>query len=133
VSNLIVDALDALPEDGTLYLIVSKSKCEVHGAVADNGHGTPQAAADKMFEPFFTTTKEHGTGLGRAITRSIAERHRRRIRLQSSVRRNSSGGFGSGRCFSSYTFWNRQSEQLRVLIAEKLGLPVWQAFWDRAS
>jgi signal transduction histidine kinase len=91
VSNLIANALDALPEEGTLYLRVRKSRDEVHVTIADNGHGIPQEAVDKIFEPFFTTKKEHGTGLGLAISRSIVERHNGRIRLRSSVRANSSG------------------------------------------
>jgi signal transduction histidine kinase len=91
VSNLIANALDALPEEGTLYLRVRKSRDEVHVTIADNGHGIPQEAVDKIFEPFFTTKKEHGTGLGLAISRSIVERHKGRIRLRSSVRGNSSG------------------------------------------
>lgn len=91
VSNLIGNALEALPEEGTLHLRVRKSKDEVHLTVADNGQGIPQAAMNKIFEPFFTTKKEHGTGLGLAISRSIVERHKGRIRLRSCVRRNSSG------------------------------------------
>jgi signal transduction histidine kinase len=91
VSNLILNSLDALSEEGTLYLRVRKSNNEVHVTVADNGHGIPKATIDKIFEPFFTTKKEHGTGLGLAISRSIVERHKGRIRLRSSVRRDSSG------------------------------------------
>lgn len=91
VSNLIVNALDALPDEGTLYLRVRMSNDEVHVTVADNGHGIPQAATARIFDPFFTTKKERGTGLGLAISRSIVERHRGRIRMRSSVRRDSSG------------------------------------------
>jgi signal transduction histidine kinase len=91
VSNLLINALDALPEEGTLYLRVRQSNNEVHVTVADNGHGIPRAAMDKIFNPFFTTKKEHGTGLGLAISRSIIERHKGRIRMRSSVRRNRSG------------------------------------------
>jgi len=91
VSNLIINALDALPEEGTLYLRVRQCKDEVHMTVADNGHGIPQATAKRIFEPFYTTKKERGTGLGLAISRAIIERHKGRIRLRSSVRKKSSG------------------------------------------
>lgn len=91
ISNLIINALDALPEQGTLYLRVRQCNDEVHMTVADNGHGIPQSTAARIFEPFFTTKKERGTGLGLAISRAIVERHKGRIRLRSSVRKNCSG------------------------------------------
>jgi signal transduction histidine kinase len=91
VSNLIVNALDALPVDGTLHLRLRKAHGEAHLVVADNGHGIPKEHTASIFEPFFTTREESGTGLGLALSKKIVERHRGRIRLRSSVRPGKSG------------------------------------------
>jgi signal transduction histidine kinase len=90
-SNLIGNAVDALPEKGTLQL---RARCcgeEVHILIADNGHGIPREIQPRIFEPFFSTKKERGTGLGLAITKAIVEKHRGRIRSRSSTRSERSG------------------------------------------
>jgi signal transduction histidine kinase len=91
ISNVIVNALDALPEDGTLFLRLRKSQGKVHLTIADNGHGIPAEHIDAIFKPFFTTKEEKGTGLGLAISKRIIERHSGRIVLRSSVRPGKSG------------------------------------------
>jgi signal transduction histidine kinase len=91
MSNLISNAVDALPENGTLCLRVKKSEREVHVTIADDGHGIPKDIFAKIFDPFFTTKKERGTGLGLAITKAIVEKHRGRIRSRSSIRKGKSG------------------------------------------
>jgi signal transduction histidine kinase len=91
VSNLIVNALDALPEDGTLHIRLRKTAGEAHLVIADNGHGIPKEHAASIFEPFFTTRDEKGTGLGLALSKNIVDRHRGRIRIRSSVRPGKSG------------------------------------------
>lgn len=85
VSNLIANAVDAMPINGTLYLRAGRSCCSVHILVADNGHGIPPEIVGKIFEPFFTTKQEKGTGLGLAIAKTIVERNRGHIRTRSSV------------------------------------------------
>ena len=91
VSNLIVNALEALPADGKLRLRVKRLREEVHITVADNGEGIPSELLDRIFEPYFTTKEERGTGLGLALSRRIVDRHKGRIRIRSSVRPGSSG------------------------------------------
>jgi signal transduction histidine kinase len=91
VSNLIANAVDAMPVNGTLYLRSGHSCHQVHILVADNGHGIPPAIAGKIFDPFFTTKKEKGTGLGLAIAKTIVERNRGQIRTRSSVKEGRSG------------------------------------------
>jgi len=91
ISNLIANAVDALPKDGTLHLRIRKSEREVHIIVADDGHGIPKSIFDKIFDPFFTTKQEQGTGLGLAISKAIVEKHRGRIKSRSSVRSGRSG------------------------------------------
>jgi len=91
LSNLIANAVDALPDKGTLAIRLRKSKNEVHLMIVDDGHGIPQSLIEKIFEPFFTTKKEQGTGLGLALSKAIVERHQGRIRTRSSVSQGRSG------------------------------------------
>jgi signal transduction histidine kinase len=91
LSNLIVNALDALPLDGTLFLRLKKLRSEVQVVIADNGHGIPQEYRDQIFKPFFTTKEERGNGLGLALSKKIIERHRGKISIRSSVRPGKSG------------------------------------------
>lgn len=91
LSNLISNAVEALPIRGTLCLRARKSESEVHITIADDGHGIPPAISEKIFEPFFSTRKEKGTGLGLAITRELIEKHHGRIRSRSTTRSGRSG------------------------------------------
>jgi signal transduction histidine kinase len=91
LSNLIANALDALPEAGTLRLRVRKTSGSVHILVADNGQGIPVEYTESIFEPFFTTKQGRGTGLGLHISKKIIEGHQGRIRMRSSVREGKSG------------------------------------------
>ena len=91
LSNLLSNAIDALPPNGRLAIRVRKSQGEVHLMVVDDGHGIPDTIRPRIFEPFFTTKKDHGTGLGLAISKSIIERHKGRIRARSSVRSGING------------------------------------------
>ena len=91
ISNLIVNALDALPAGGILRLRVRRRKDQIDFVIADNGHGIPNGHTGAIFEPFFTTKADKGTGLGLALSKRIVERHNGRIRVRSSVRAGRSG------------------------------------------
>jgi signal transduction histidine kinase len=91
ISNVIHNALDALPPGGTLRLRLRKQHGELQFVIADNGHGIPKEHLTEVFEPFFTTKKDHGTGLGLALSKNIVQRHRGKIRVRSSVRPGKSG------------------------------------------
>jgi signal transduction histidine kinase len=90
-SNVIVNALDALPPEGTLRLRLRKRQDQVQFLIADNGHGIPKEHAQNIFQPFFTTKEERGIGLGLVLSKNIVERHRGKIRIRSSVRPGKSG------------------------------------------
>lgn len=91
LSNLVANALDALPDHGVLQLRVRRRGQRVDVLVADNGHGIPGPIHTRIFEPFFTTKKERGTGLGLAISKTIVEKHQGKIRSRSSVLPGRSG------------------------------------------
>jgi PAS domain S-box-containing protein len=89
-SNLIGNAIDALPRRGSLRVRVqdwqeptNSRRPGVRVTVADNGSGiTPESMAH-IFEPFFTTKKDTGTGLGLWLSYSIVQKHGGWIRVRS--------------------------------------------------
>lgn len=86
LSNLLHNALDALPDEGTLSLRVRKRADRIHLLVADNGQGIPSEHMERVFEPFFTTKQQAGNGLGLSLSKRIVEDHRGTITIRSSVR-----------------------------------------------
>ncbi len=87
---LIVNALDALPQGGNLWLTTSFSpeNSQVRVVVRDDGAGIPPEILPRIFEPFLTTKETgRGVGLGLAISHSILERHNGNIEVQSEVGR----------------------------------------------
>lgn len=74
-ANLVLNAVDALPNGGTIRLSVRPSGDRVVAEVADDGIGMAPETKDRLFEPFFSTKGESGSGLGLAIVFGIVERH----------------------------------------------------------
>jgi len=70
--NLVLNALDATEEGGTIELTTELKDGWVRVAVHDDGHGIPDKDRDAIFQPYFTT-KETGTGLGLFVCRNILE------------------------------------------------------------
>ena len=90
-SNLIANAIEALPEQGTLSLRLRRCRDSVFVTVADDGHGIRKEHMDRLGEQFFTTKQATGNGLGLALSKRIIDDHGGKIRVRSSVRPGRSG------------------------------------------
>ncbi len=97
LSNLVGNALDAMPRGGRLLVRSreatnwSNGKKGVMITIADTGHGIADHARPRIFEPFFTTKEVSGTGLGLWISKGIVEKHEGSLRVRSSCRPGTSG------------------------------------------
>ena len=84
VTNLILNAIDAMPQGGTLGIYTRPEGDEhVVLTVADTGVGMPEHVRKRIFDPFFTTKGEVGTGLGLSVSYSIIQRHGGEMRVES--------------------------------------------------
>ncbi|MCD6451512.1 MAG: PAS domain S-box protein [Acidobacteria bacterium] len=86
--NLILNAIQAMPGGGNLRIKVGvngdgKGNSWIRVEVIDTGCGIKKKDIDKVFEPFYTTKKSGGTGLGLSVSRQIIEAHRGKIELVS--------------------------------------------------
>ncbi|MFD2572876.1 sensor histidine kinase [Spirosoma soli] len=83
-TNLIDNAIDALPDGGQLDITSQLDRNFVLTKVIDNGFGIPDDVQDKIFEPFFTTKEiGKGTGLGLDIVQGIIKHHNGSIKVNS--------------------------------------------------
>ncbi|MPR34089.1 cyclic nucleotide-binding domain-containing protein [Cytophagaceae bacterium SJW1-29] len=83
-TNLIDNAIDALPEAGEIRIESEQDREFVITKVIDNGSGIPQDVIDQIFDPFFTTKEiGKGSGLGLEIAQNIIKRHRGQIKVSS--------------------------------------------------
>ena len=73
--NLIKNAREAMPDGGILKLSIDRVHEQVVIRITDTGCGIPAEVLAKLFEPFVTHGKSHGTGLGMAIAKSVIEAH----------------------------------------------------------
>jgi len=104
---LIMNALDAMPQGGNLWLTTSFSHepNQVRIVVRDDGSGIPPEILPRIFEPFLTTKETgRGVGLGLAISHSILERHNGNIEVRSEP--------GRGTTFTVTLPWDADSEKI---------------------
>jgi signal transduction histidine kinase len=99
IENLVLNAIDSMPDGGSLAIETAKEGHEgspyVSIKVQDSGVGIPEDKMDMIFEPFYTTkVAEKGTGLGLSITKKVLEDHGGFITVKSSA--------GKGTAFTLY-------------------------------
>lgn len=82
VINLVMNALEAMKDGGTLNVDVALAGDQACLAVRDTGFGIDPGLLAQVFDPFFTT-KEGGTGLGLSIVRKIVDLHHGEVRIES--------------------------------------------------
>jgi len=75
IVNLVVNAIDVLPDGGTISLRTGEARGGGFVRVADTGPGMPPEIQERVFEPFFTTKGAEGTGLGLAMVYATMQRH----------------------------------------------------------
>jgi signal transduction histidine kinase len=92
-TNLIANALDAMPKGGLLKITSKKIDNTVQISFSDNGVGMSKEILDKLWAPFFTT-KAKGMGIGLSICKRIVDAHGGRIKVESVE--------GEGTCFKVF-------------------------------
>ncbi|WP_018688472.1 sensor histidine kinase [Ahrensia kielensis] len=92
IVNLILNAVQAMPEGGTLSLCVASNDQEVEISVKDTGAGIPPDKVKRIFDAFFTTKYGQGTGLGLSISQTLVSRANGQISVRSK--------FGAGSRFT---------------------------------
>lgn len=79
--NILINAMQAMPNGGTMEIETSFNNGMVATRIKDEGDGVSDEIANKLWDPFFTT-KDTGTGLGLGIVKNIVESHRGTMRIE---------------------------------------------------
>jgi two-component system, NtrC family, nitrogen regulation sensor histidine kinase NtrY len=82
LSNLVLNAMDAMPNGGSLTLRSRREDGKVIIEVTDTGTGLTPEECERIFTPYYTS-KQHGSGLGLAIVQSVVSDHGGRVSVQS--------------------------------------------------
>lgn len=94
-SNVIANAIDAMPQGGVLNISIRKLMSAAGDGmqviIRDSGTGISRADLERVFEPFFTTKGDRGTGIGLWVAKQLVERRGGQISIASSTEKGTSG------------------------------------------
>jgi signal transduction histidine kinase len=86
ITNLVKNAFEAMPDGGSIEILLEDTLQDVMITVKDSGTGIREEDRAKIFEPFFTTKGiGHGTGLGLATAYGIVKMHKGQINVESNT------------------------------------------------
>ncbi|MGH7260379.1 MAG: ATP-binding protein [Nitrospiraceae bacterium] len=94
LTNLVFNAVDAMPKGGTITLRTVAKDGQVVLEVSDTGMGMTEEVRQRCLEPFFTTKGDRGTGLGLAMVYGIIRRHKGTIDIQSEFEKGTTVAIG---------------------------------------
>ena len=126
ITNLIFNAVDALPKGGTIKLSCRHHADQVIVRVSDTGTGMPPDVQARIFDPFFTTKGERGTGLGLPQVLTVVERHGGTVGLDSQPDRGTTfalkfpkaaDGRGRGHAMAEHKV-SAPLRRIRILVVE---------------
>ena len=83
LTNLIFNALEAMPEGGEITIRTEAKENQIMLHFTDTGEGIPESTKDRIFDPFFTTKGPRASGLGLSVSYGIIKRHQGKIKVES--------------------------------------------------
>ena len=121
-TNFVLNAVDAMPNGGSLQVSTESDERDVRVRFQDEGIGMDRETREKIFDPFFTTKQTKGTGLGLSVAFGIVTRHRGSIEVESEpghgTRFTLRFPVGAGAADSAVRPASGQLPHLRVLVVD---------------
>lgn len=81
--NLLDNACKAMSKNGHLFIGIHEENDKIYFLIKDNGEGMSEAVMDRMFEPFYSSSAQGGTGLGMLVVQNIIEAHNGELEIKS--------------------------------------------------
>ena len=123
--NLISNALNAMPDGGSISFSTWSDENTVFISISDTGTGMTEGVKKKIFDPFFTTRRPEGTGLGMSTSYGIIEEHGGKIDVESEVGKGTTFTLSipnengtTQRAVSSESFHEIKEKGLRILVVD---------------